>query len=473
VNVAEYAACDATELARLLRSGEVSADELREAALRAIEQVDPQLNAVVHGPYEDARADGEPFGGVPFAVKDTLWENGRPCEFGTRLLSGLTATLDATLARRFRDAGLVSLARTATPEFGFNVDTSPVAQGSTRNPWALDRSPGGSSGGAAALVAARALPMAHGNDGGGSIRIPVGWCGLVGLKPSRGRVTMGPLVGEAPGGIAHEFAVTRTVRDAALLLDAVSGPSPGDRYYVAAPARPFVDEIGLEADRLRIAVHTDSYWGAPTDPERRAAVEAVGRQLAELGHHVEEATAPVDADAMRRVHLVLWPWFLANIVRGFGALVQREATADNVEGASLACIRQGATLTAADVATAFAIQNAVSRTWGQFLDDYDLFLCPTTPTGPTASGSPPQNDPKYTTADAWIDDLFELIPFTPIANTTGQPSISVPAGMDADGLPIGVMLTAQTLREDLLFRVAAQLEEAMPWADRAPAVAAG
>ncbi|HEX2086656.1 MAG TPA: amidase, partial [Solirubrobacteraceae bacterium] len=236
MDLAEYAACDATELRRLLAAGEVRADEVHEAALRAIEAVDLQLNAVVAGPYEDAAgAPDGPLAGVPFAAKDTLAEAGRPLGFGTRMLDGFVAPRSATLAERFHAAGLVSLVRTATPEFAFNVDTAPVVHGPTRNPWDVGRSPGGSSGGSAALVASRALPLAHANDGGGSIRIPAAWCGLVGLKPSRGRVPLGPAVGEAVGGFAHEFAVTRTVRDAALLLDAVNGPSPGDRYYVARP----------------------------------------------------------------------------------------------------------------------------------------------------------------------------------------------------------------------------------------------
>jgi amidase len=473
LNVADYVACDATELTRLLRAGEASADEVRAAALHAIEQVEPRLNAVVHGPYEDAAAADGPLSGVPFAVKDTLWENGRPCEFGSRLLEGLHATLDATLAARFRSAGLVSVARTATPEFAFNLDTSPVINGITRNPWATDRSAGGSSGGSAALVAAGAVPMAHGNDGGGSIRIPAAWCGLVGLKPSRGRVPMGPLIGEVPGGIAHEFAVTRTVRDAALLLDAVCGPSAGDRYYVARPERPYADQVAADPGSLKVAMHVESYWGRPTEPERRDAVEAAGRKLEELGHTVEYASPSVDARALRRAHLVLWPWLLANTAHGFGALTGREPTEETVEAASLACIRQGDTLTARDVAVAFAIQNAISRAWGAFLEDYDLFLCPTTPAGPPQAGSPAQDDPKYTTAESWIDEVFERIPFTPIANTTGQPSISLPLGTDGEGLPIGVMLTAQTLREDLLLRVAAGLEEAMPWSGRKPAVSAG
>src|SRR4051794_1297416 len=191
MDLADYTACDATELRRLIASGAVSADEVRETALRAISVVEPQLNAVMDGPYEDARGGDGPLGGVPFAVKDTLPQAGRPLGFGSRLLEGYVARRDATLAERFRDAGLVALVRTATPEFAFNIDTAPVVHGPTLNPWSTERSPGGSSGGAAALVASRALPLAHGNDGGGSIRVPAAWCGLVGLKPSRGRVPIG------------------------------------------------------------------------------------------------------------------------------------------------------------------------------------------------------------------------------------------------------------------------------------------
>jgi amidase len=473
VDVSEYAACDATELSRLLAGHEVGPGEVREAALRAIEQVNPQLNAVVHGPYEDAPAEDGPLSGIPLAVKDTLWEAGRPCEFGSRLIAGHVARADVTLAARFREAGLVSLVRTATPEFGFNLDTSPAVNGSTRNPWALDRSPGGSSGGSAALVASRALPWAHGNDGGGSIRIPAGWCGLVGLKPSRGRVPVGPLIGEVPGGISHEFALTRTVRDTALLLDAVCGPAPGDRYYVARPERPYAESVDRAPGKLRVAIHTESFWGRETEPEQRAAVEAAGRALEALGHAVEPAHAPVQAGALRRANLVLWPWLLASTAGGYGAMLGREAGPDTVETASLACIHHGRQLTVSDAWAAFAIVNAAGRAWGEFLDEYDLFLCPTSPTGPPEAGHPPQNDPKYSTAEAWADDVFGLIPFTPIANATGQPSISLPLGVAGNGLPIGVMLTAQTLREDLLLAIAAQLERAMPWADRSPTVLAG
>src|SRR5215218_10365034 len=283
-----YAACDATELRRLMEAREVDARDARVAALRAIEAVEPRLNAVVGGPYESAAAveDG-PLAGVPFAVKDTLPEAGRELGFGTRMLEGFVPSRDATLAERFRAAGLISLVRSATPEFAFNIDTAPVAHGPTRNPWNRQRSPGGSSGGSAALVASCAVPMAHANDGGGSIRIPAAWCGLVGLKPSRGRVPLGPAVGEAVGGFAHEFALTRSVRDATLLLDAVNGPAPGDRYYVAPPPTSFTAALQQEPGRVRVAVHTRSFFGVETGPEPRSVVQAAADALEGLGHHVE------------------------------------------------------------------------------------------------------------------------------------------------------------------------------------------
>lgn len=471
MDLAEYAACDATELRRLLGAGEVGAGEVRDAALRAIEAVDPALNAVVAGPYEDARGDeGGPLAGVPFAVKDTLPERGRPLGFGTRLLDGYVARREATLAERFRTAGLVSLVRTATPEFAFNTDTAAVVNGPTLNPWDTARSPGGSSGGAAALVASRALPMAHGNDGGGSIRVPAAWCGLVGLKPSRGRVPIGPAVGEAVGGFAHEFAVTRTVRDAALLLDAVNGPAPGDRYYLARPARPYADSLDAPPGSLRVAVHTTSWFGAPAGSAARAAVEAAARALEAQGHHVEEATPSVDEASLRACVDAVWSVDLATLVGTFGRIAGHPPGPEDVEAASWACVRRGRELTALDLEGAASTVNRESRRWGAFLDHHDLFVCPTTPAAAPPSGTPAQDDSRFATAEAWMDDLFGRIPFTPIGNVTGQPSISLPLGQDGDGMPLGVMLTAQTLREDLLLRVAADLERALPWGERHAAV---
>ena len=459
----DYAACDAAELRRLIDARQVAAGEVREVALRAIAAVGPQLNATVSGPYEDAEGD------IPFAAKDTLPEQGRPLGFGTRLLDGFTAKRDATLAERFRAAGLASLARSATPEFAFNLDTAPVTHGPTRNPWNPAHSPGGSSGGAAALVASRALPLAHANDAGGSIRVPAAWCGLVGLKPSRGRVPLGPSVGEAVGGFAHEFAVTRSVRDAAWLLDAITGPAAGDRYYLEPPATAFA-ALG-DPGPLRVAVHTDSFFGVETAPEVRAAVDATARALEAAGHQVEPACPDINVEQLRRCVTDVWSVDLAELAATFAGITGRAAET-HVEAASRACIRHGRALTALELQDAQRVVNATSRRWGRFLDDYDLFLCPTTPTAATPSGIPDMDDAGIETAEAWIDRVFAFSPFTPIANLTGQPSISLPLG-EADGLPLGVMLTAQTLRDDVLLAVAAQLERALPWADRTPAIVAG
>jgi amidase len=467
----DYAACDATELHRLIGAGEVGAEEVREAALRAIDAVEPRLNAVLGSPYEDATADEDgPLAGVPFAVKDTLPEAGRPLGFGSRLLEGFVAKRDATLAERFRAAGLISLVRSATPEFAFNIDTAPVVHGPTRNPWNPDRSPGGSSGGAAALVASRALPMAHANDGGGSIRIPAAWCGLVGLKPSRGRVPIGPAVGEAVGGFAHEFALTRSVRDAALLLDAVNGPAAGDRYYVAPPPAPLTDTLQHAPGRLRVALHTRSFFGVETEPEVSSAVEAAAAALERLGHDVEEACPTIAVDALRECVTTVWSVDLAELAATFERATGREAGPGLVEAASWACIRHGRELTALELQAAARVVNSTARRWGRFLDDYDLFLCPTAPTSAPASGTPDQDDERIATAETWSEEVFAKVPFTPIANLTGQPAISLPLAETADGLPLGVMLTAQTLREDLLLQVAAQLEQALPWQARMPAI---
>jgi amidase len=474
VDLADYSRCDATELALLLAARELDAAEVREAALRAIEAVDGRLNAVVSGPYEDAAGDEQgPLAGVPMASKDTLPEAGRPLGFGSRLLEGFVAHRDATLAERFRAAGLVALVRTATPEFAFNTDTAPVVHGPTRNPWDVDRSPGGSSGGSAALVAARALPVAHGNDGGGSIRIPAAWCGLVGLKPSRGRVPLGPAVGEAVGGFAHEFALTRTIRDAAALLDAIAGPSPGDRYYVARPPVSYVDALAHEPAPLRIAVHVDAFFGLPTEPQVAAAVRAVAAALEGMGHHVEEACPTVAEDSLRACFEAVWSVDLAGLAAAFARLSRREPGPGQVEAASWACIQRGREVSGLELEAAASVVNSVSRRWGRFLDEHDLFLCPTTPTAAPPSGVPDQDDERTASAGEWMDAVFGRIPFTPLANLTGQPSMSLPLGQAADGMPLGVMLTAQTLREDLLLGVGAALEQAMPWGERRPAVDAG
>jgi amidase len=474
VELADYSVCDATELRQLLAAGAISTGEVRDAALRAIAAVDARLNAVVSGPYEEAtEASGAPLAGVPFAVKDTLPEAGRPLHFGSRLLAGYVARRDATLTERFRGAGLVSLVRTSTPEFAFNTDTAPVIGGPTLNPWNPARSPGGSSGGAAALVAAGALPMAHGNDGGGSIRIPAAWCGLVGLKPSRGRVPIGPAVGEAVGGFAHEFALTRSVRDAAALLDAVNGPAPGDRYYVARPSVNYVHALRERPRALRVAVSTGSLFGARVEEPVRAAVERTGEMLEAMGHHVEDARPESGEPSLRVCLKTMWSVDLAGLASTFARIGRRDAGPESVEAASWACIRHGREVSALELENAASIVNSISRRWGRFLEQHDLFVCPTAPCTAPASGVPDQDDARFATAESWLDAVFGPGALTPLANLTGQPAISLPLGQTDEGMPIGVMLTAQTLREDLLLAVAAALEEALPWHERRPAIHAG
>jgi amidase len=476
MELSDYVRCDATELKGLLDAGEVSADEVCETALRAIEEVEPQINSIVHGPFEEPvpHDPAGPFAGVPFALKDLVCAvAGYPLEFGSRMFEGNVAEADTTLGERFKAAGLVTLAKTATPEFGINANAAPVVHGPTRNPWDTERIPGGSSGGSAALVAARGLPMAHANDGGGSIRIPASWCGLVGLKPTRGRVPIGPEVGEALAGFAAELAVTRSVRDTAALLDAVCGPAPGDKYYVARPDTPYADDVGADPGRLRIALHTESFYGEPTEPEVVAAVESVARALEGMGHTVEPAAPEFDIDALRLANITIWTAFTAALAYGLGAQMGREPREDNLETATWAVVQHGARVSAMELTMAELTQNAITRVWGAFLDEYDVFLCPTLPVPALPLGSLDQNDPKHTTAESWFDEVFPYLPYTPLFNVTGQPSISLPLGTSSEGLPIGVMLSAQSLREDLLIRVAAQLEEAVPWADRVPAVCAG
>jgi amidase len=280
-------------------------------------------------------------------------------------------------------------------------------------------------------------------------------------------------VGEAVGGFAHEFAVTRTVRDAAALLDAVHGPAPGDRYYIARSSTPFVAALDRELQPLRVAVHTKSFFGTGVDPAVRAAAERTAATLAELGHHVEEACPDVAADPLRECLEVVWSVDLAALAATFARIGGREAGPETVETASWACVRRGRATTALELEAAASTVNSMSRVWGRFLEEWDLFLCPTTPAAAPASGVPDQDDERFATAEAWIDGVFTLSPFTPIANLTGQPSISLPLGESSDGMPVGVMLTAQTLREDLLFSVSAALEHAMPRAHRCPPLYVG
>lgn len=475
MDVTEYIEHDATGLADLVRAGKVSAEEVHAAARTAIESVNGELNALVGDLFDQplAASDTGPFAGVPFAIKDlVLHAEGIPQRDGCRLLGpGIPFPYDTALMRRFREAGLAAMGVTATPEFGFNAATESVANGPTSNPWDTARSPGGSSGGSAALVAARALPVAHANDGGGSIRIPAAASGLVGLKPSRGRVSVAPDFADPLMGLGIEFAVTRTVRDAAGLLDAVHGSEPGDKYLLPGPATSYLDAARPPAGKLRIAVTTAAPNGVPVDPACVAAVRATAEALEAAGHTVEEAAPEFDVEAFDTANLTAWCSFLADGAYGAAAVLGVELSTDVLEHTTLACAEYGRTLTALDMYAAERVFNATTRAVAAFFTGYDLLLTPTMAAPNAAIGHLNADDPNLD-ARGWYDRIFAFAPFTALSNVTGAPAISVPGTPSAEGWPVGVQLVGRYAAEETLLSVAAYLEEAAPWADRRPGVLA-
>ena len=454
--------------------------ELLEEAIGRLEDLNPRLNAVIHPLIEQARQvaagalPGGPFRGVPFLVKDLFcYMKGVPVHEGMRALrdAGHVADHDMWLTERFRQAGFVILGRTNAPELGILPTTEPVSYGPTHNPWDLERSPGGSSGGSAAAVAAGIVAAAHGNDGGGSIRIPASHCGLVGLKPSRARVSMAPDFGDVICGLVSEFALTRSVRDAAAILDAVHGPAPGDPYAGPPPARAYREEVGADPGRLRIGVMTTPPGGQfRTHPECVAAAEGAAALLEELGHNVERSY-PSDMDDPGYVEnfLVRWSAGIDWGLRHWERVLGRALGSEDVEPCTWALVEQGRTHTAGDLLLAIEEAQAGSRRiaawWAE--DGFDLLLTPTCAEPPPRLGehsAPPDNP---------LAPIVRAVPFATFTagfNTTGQPAISLPLHQTPDGLPVGVQLVAAYGREDVLLRVAAQLEEAQPWVDRTPPV---
>ncbi len=411
---------------------------------------------------------------MPLLVKDlSCYMKGAPVHEGLRALkeAGYVADHDMWLTQRLRAAGFVIFGRTNTPELGILPTTEPVAYGPTHNPWDLDRSPGGSSGGSAAAVAAGIVTIAHGNDGGGSIRIPSSHCGLVGLKPSRARVSLAPDFGDVMNGLVAELALTRTVRDTAAILDAVHGPAPGDPYAAPPPARPYVEEVGAEPGRLRIGLMTTPPGGQfETHPECVAGAEAAAALLEGLGHHVERSY-PSDLDDPGYVanFLIRWGSGIDWSMRYWERVLGRELGPDDVEPCTWALVTQGRTHTASDLLLAIEeAQRGTRRVASWWADDgFDLLLTPTCAEPPPRLrefGAPPDNP---------LAPIVRAVPFATFTagfNTTGQPAISLPLHQTPDGLPVGVQLVAAYGREDLLLRVAAQVEAAGPWADRAPPV---
>jgi amidase len=484
----DYGQHDATGLAQLVAHGEVSAAELLECAIARCEVVNPHINAVIQPMYEQARAAVQttlpsgPFAGVPFLLKDLLAAYaGVPLSYGNRRLKSYVPTEDAEIVRRFKSSGAVIFGKTNTPEFGLVGFTEPEAWGATRNPWSLEHSTGGSSGGAAAAVATGIVPMAHGGDGGGSIRIPASNCGLFGLKPSRGRVPLGPGTAEAWQGAVQEGLISRSVRDSAAMLDWIAGPDVGAPYGIAPPAQSFAMACQQAPAPLRIGFIRTGL-GGPLHEDCKAAVESAGKLLTDLGHHVEEVALPYDHDLMVDCYLTMYYAETASELRWLGKFLGRRAKRSDVELETWLLAHMGEALSAAEAAMAKRQWNTLARSMGRFHQQYDLLLTPTLGTPPVRIGelkAPPALRAFLKSVDmlggirllrrAIHDEAqrnFARMPFTQIANLTGQPAMSVPLHWNAAGLPIGVQFIAPLNGEERLFALAGQLEAAQPWAQR-------
>ena len=486
----EYDDHDATGLAALVRTRQLSARELVDAAIARIEARNPALNAVVHTQFERARREAEQagtgsFAGVPFLLKDLFAEDaGEPSTGSCQLGSTWRAERDCELVARYKRAGLIILGRTNTPELGIMGTTEPAFRGPTRNPYDLKCSSGGSSGGSAAAVSARMVPAAHASDGGGSIRIPASHCGLVGLKPTRGRNPLGPFGGEHWAALVEEHVVTRSVRDTAGLLDATAGPDDGAPYQVRDPVRPFAAEIGKPPGALRIAFTSQALFADTLDPDCAAAVADAAALARSLGHHVEEALPAFDRAALVRAYLLVVAAGVSCDLSVAAVRAGRAARARDVEPATWLLHLIGCTLSAADHAAAIDSMRRAARQVAEFFARYDVLLTATTARPPVTLGelSPSRSEllqmsvlralPLRSLLLRALDEAahgpLAATPNTQLFNITGQPAISLPLSWNAAGLPIGTQWVAPFGREDLLLRLASQLEAARPWSTRRP-----
>jgi Asp-tRNA(Asn)/Glu-tRNA(Gln) amidotransferase A subunit family amidase len=463
----EYRRQDATALASLIAKKEVSAKEVLEAAIVRAEQVNPAINAIVHKQYDRARsavAQGLPSGplsGVPFLIKDLgFFEKGEPATFGSSLFKDFVADHDSAYVTRCKRAGLVIMGRSSSPEFGLSPNTEPRLYGSCRNPWNLAHSAGGSSGGAAAAVIAGILPMAHATDGGGSIRIPAALCGLFGLKPSRGRVSLAPL-GETLAGAGAQHCVSMSVRDSAALLDAIAGGEPGDPYS-APTAGSFLAATQRPPGKLRVAFMRKPVGDGPLAPVLVAAVERTAKMLEGLGHHVEEAAPDYDAAATGAAFgTVMCANTFTNIeVRAAG----RVPGPDDLEPVTRLHAEIGQGISAHEYICAVQTFHRTGRQFGQFFEKHDVLLSPTIARTHLPLGTVRMDG----TLEQYQQGLAPMIPFTAVCNATGVPAMSVPLAWTDDGLPIGLHFVGRFGAEEMLFSLAAQLESAAPWRDRRP-----
>jgi len=471
VRLDEYAGYDAIGLAALVHDGEVTPVELADLVVQAVAKVDGDLNAVV-GLYPDVVECAEtahpgPFHGVPTLLKDLFHgDPGRPTGAGSRLAEGWVSQTPSELVRRLKQSGFVPLGRTTTSEFGVMGTTETLAEGRTCSPWSRGHMAGGSSGGAGAVVGAGIVPVATGSDGGGSIRIPAAACGVVGLKPTRGRVSWGPLAHEPLLGWGVHFVLSRSVRDTAACLDLLSGPYPGDPWIAPEPPRPFLDELGGSPGRLRVAYCWEPWSGRAAIDEMRLACEATAQLLEELGHEVDEARPVFSWEAFRDAMTTVWSTTTAHDVDGFARAVGRVPGPDTLELPTLRMVELGRSTSAEQLLAALDAAGVIARQLGSFFEDYDVLLTPTLGAPPARLGTyePEAELEPRELFDSWS----QLESFLPVFNATGQPAVSLPLHQGGTGLPIGMQLVGRFGDEATLLRLAAQLEQALPWAGRVP-----
>ncbi len=471
----EYASFDGLGLAELVRKREVSPLELLEEAISRVEKHNRAINAVVYKFYDKAREvarsrtpGSAPFEGVPFLLKDILGEcEGVPTRFASRYVPEFPSPADSEQVARFKRAGLIPFAKTNAPEFGLPPITEPTLYGPARNPWNTNHTPGGSSGGSAAAVAAGIVPLAHANDGGGSIRIPAACCGLVGLKPTRGRVSLAPNFGDIMGGFVNEHVVSRTVRDSAAALDATAGPVAGDPYFAPPPARPYLDEARTAPRRLRIAFSTRSLSGEAIDPEFAQGARKAARLCADLGHQVEEDAPAIEFSDVAPSFIAVYGAGLASDIEMVWKLTGVAPSLAVLEAMTLNMYEAGKKVTGAQYLLAQTELQNLSRRFAAFFNKYDVWLTPTLGCPPLKVGPIDFNHPGATLMDSEIVRMAHL---NPVYNISGQPAITLPLYASSAGLPIGILFGGRYADETTLFQLAGQLEQALPWKDRKPPI---
>lgn len=492
----EFDTLDGIAIAQLVRERRVSPLEVTEAAIARMEARNPALNAIVRPLSDSARSTAislspdrvsGAFSGVPMVIKDLqATVAGIPTSNGTKVLQSVTPQHDSELIARYRRAGAIFIGKSNTPEFGLTPFTESEALGAARNPWNTERTPGGSSGGSGAAVAARIVPIGHGGDGGGSLRIPASCNGVFGLKPTRGRVPTGPVNGDVWRGFAQEHVLTRSVRDSAAMLDATAGEDAGTPVACPAQLRPFLEEVTTEPGRLRIAMTSTPFFGKHVHADCRAALADAGALLESLGHDIVEAEPEIDGDALAKAFLTVVAAECRADIDWLGAQLGRPARRDDVEIATWALGLVGKHFRASDYASAVRLLQSASRVIGRFFTQYDLLLTPTLADPPFVIGAlQPTSTERLALSvlgrlrlgsvlgsggllNQMAEQAFGFIPYTPMFNVTGQPAMSVPLYWNTDNLPIGSHLVGRFGDEATLFRVAGQLERARPWAERVP-----